>query len=85
MIQLYNKESIRETFNLFSSISRLRPNVTKCEIRGLGALNGLDLAVCTIQLVDPAAIKILGIYFSYNKKLMDQKNYCKLLQISMVF
>ena len=37
------------------------------------------MAVCSMQTVDLTkyAIKILGIYFSYNKNLMNQKNYCR--------
>ena len=37
------------------------------------------MAVCSVQTVDLTkdAIKILGIYFSYNINLMNQKNYCK--------
>ena len=37
------------------------------------------MAVCGIQSVDLTrdAIKILGVYFSYNINLMNQKNYCQ--------
>ena len=37
------------------------------------------MTVCGMQAVDLTkdAIKILGIYFSYNINLMNQKNYCK--------
>ena len=37
------------------------------------------MAVCGMQSVDltRAAMKILGIYFSYNMHLMNQKNYCQ--------
>ena len=79
---LENKESMEElvkTFNLFSSFSGLKPNISKCEICGLGSLKGVEIAVCGMQTVDLTkdAIKILGIYFSYNINLMNQKNYCK--------
>ena len=79
---LENKESIEElvkTFTLFSSFSGLKPNISKCEICGLGPLKGVEMAVCGMQTVDLTkdAIKILGIYFSYNINLMNQKNYCK--------
>ena len=37
------------------------------------------MTVCDMQTVylTKDAIKILGIYFSYNINLMNQKNYCK--------
>ena len=37
------------------------------------------MAVCGMQSVEltRAAMKILGIYFSYNMNLMNQKNYCQ--------
>ena len=37
------------------------------------------MAVCGMQSVDLMrdAIMILGIYFSYNINIMNQKNYCK--------
>ena len=64
---------------MFSSFSGLKPNISKCEICGLGPLKGVEMAVCGMQTVDLTkdAIKILGIYFSYNINLMNQKNYCK--------
>ena len=64
---------------MFSSFSGLKPNISKCEICGLGPLKEVEMAVCSVQTVDLTkdAIKILGIYFSYNINLMNQKNYCK--------
>ena len=45
----------------------------------MGPLREVEMAVCSMQTVDLTkdAIKILGIYFSYNINLMNQKNYCK--------
>ena len=79
---LENKESIDElvkTFTLFSSFSGLKPNISKCEICGLNPLKGVEMVVCSMQTVDLTrdAIKILGIYFSYNINVVNQKNYCK--------
>ena len=64
---------------MFSFFSGLKPNISKCEICGLGPLKGLEIAVCGMQSVDLTrdAIKILSIYFSYTINLMNQKNYCK--------
>ena len=74
---LENKESIEELvkiFNLFSSFSGLKPNTSKCEICGLDPLKRVEMAVCGIK---SDAIKILGIYFSYDINLMNQKYYCQ--------
>ena len=80
MFFLENKESIEElvkTFTLFYSFSSLKPNNSKCEICGLGPLKGVHVAVCGMQSFDLTrdAIKILGIYFSYDINLMNQENY----------
>ena len=82
MFFLETKESMEElvkTLTFFSSFSGLKPNISKCEICGLGPLKGVEMAVCGMQTVDLTkdAIEILGIYFSYNMNLMNQKNYCK--------
>ena len=64
---------------MFSCFSGLKPNISKCEICGLGPLKGVEIAVCGMQTADLTkdAMKVLGIYFSYNINLMNQKNYCK--------
>ena len=74
-----HEEELVKTFTLFSSFSGLKPNISKCEICGLGPLKGVEIAVCGMQSVDLTgdAIKILGVYFSYNINLMNQKNYCQ--------
>ena len=75
---LENMEPIEElvkTFTLFSSLSGLKSNISKCEICALGPLKGVEMAVCDMHSVDLTrdAIKILDIYFSYNIKLINQK------------
>ena len=82
MFFLETKESMEElvkTLTFFSSFSGLKPNISKCEICGLGPLKGVEMAVCGMQTVDLTkdAMKVLGIYFSYNINLMNQKKYCK--------
>ena len=66
---LENKEWIEklvESFTLFSSFSGLKPNISKCEICGLGPPKGLAMAVCDMKSADltKGTMKILVIYFS---------------------
>ena len=65
------------TFHLFSEFSRLKPNLSKCEITGIGALKGVQVAVCGMRCVDLKnhTLKILGTYFSYNEKLKEERNF----------
>ena len=47
--------SIKEmvnSFHIFSTFSGLRPNLSKCEIAGIGVLKGVKVAVYGIQCVD---------------------------------
>ena len=70
------KEMIN-SFHIFSRFSGLRPNLSKCEIAGIGVLKGVKVAVCDIQCVDLVldTIKILGTHFSYNEKLKEERNF----------
>ena len=51
--------------------SGLKINKLKCEVAGTGAMKGVKVALCVIESVNlpTNSIKILGIYFSYKKKL----------------
>ena len=65
-----------DTFKVFSCFSRIKPNINKCEIAGLGILKGAQEAVCGLQNIDLTndTIKILGTHFSYNKKIQTERN-----------
>ena len=56
--------------------SGLEQNLPKSEIVGVGALEGVQVAVCSMHCIDlnTDTLKILGTHFSYNKKLKDKKN-----------
>ena len=41
-----------ELFSTFSIFSRLKPNLTKCEIAGVGALKGVRLAVWGMKCIN---------------------------------
>ena len=49
--------------------SGLKINKSKCEVAGIGVMKGVKVAFCGVECVNllTNAIKILGIYFSYNK------------------
>ena len=57
-----------DTFNFFSQFSRLKPNLMKSEIAGIGVLKGVQVAVCGVHCIDlnMYTLKILRTHFSYN-------------------
>ena len=63
--------------NLFSNFSGLKPNKKKCEIAGIGVLNGVQVAPCGMKCfnLNNKTVKILGVHFSYNKNLEQDKNF----------
>ena len=61
----------------FSRFSRLHPNVSKCEIAGIGILKNVNVALRGMENVDltKETIKILSVHISYNKKFQDDLNF----------
>ena len=59
-------ENLVELFNTFSLFFGLKLDLTKFEIAGIGALKGVQVAVCGMKCIDLCneAIKILDTYFS---------------------
>ena len=77
---LRNEKSATEvikTFGKFSLFSGLKISNAKCEIAGIGVKKGAMMALCGMICIDLTGyvIKILGIYFTYNKKLQQEKNF----------
>ena len=70
-------KSLVGTFHLFSEFSGLKPNLSKCQITGIGVLKGVQVAVCGMRFVDLKndTLKILGTHFSYNEKLKEERNF----------
>ena len=68
---------LSEKLKLFSDFFGLKPNTTKCEVAGIGVLKEVQVAVCGMKCTDlrNKAIKILSVYFSYNQKIKDDKNF----------
>ena len=76
---------LMKTFDIFSTFSGLKPDKSKCEIAGLGALKGVSvefcLEFCGIECIDLMfnVIKILGVYYSYDKNFENQENFINLV------
>ena len=75
------KERIN-SFNQFYHFSVLKASIGKCEIAGIGSLKGVTETVCGLKSVDLSndTIKILGIHFSYNKKVHMQNNFIAMIK-----
>ena len=65
------------SFNQFYHFSGLKANIEKYKIAGIGSLKGVTETACGLKSVDLSndRIKILGIHFSYNKKVQMQNNF----------
>ena len=79
---LSDEDSVIEVINAFhkfSLVSGLKPNEAKCEIAGIGVLKGVSLALCGMDYIDltKKTTKVLGIHFSYNKKLETEENFIR--------
>ena len=72
---------LMKIFDIFSTFSGLKPNKSKCEVAGLGALNKVNLALCGMECINLIfnAIKISGVYYSYDKNLENQENFLNLV------
>ena len=77
---LNDLESVEALINVlkdFYKYSDLNPNYDKCEISGIGASKGMlgvRWGMTTVDLTTNC-VKILGIHFSYNKNLMNEKEF----------
>ena len=65
-----------DTFHFFSDFSGLKPNLSKCEITGIGVLKGVQVTVCGMTCVDlkTDTLKILSTHFSCNEKPLHNSN-----------
>ena len=66
-----------KTFDKFSLFSGFKINHAKCQIAGIGVKKRVKMALCGMDCISLTedVIKILDIYFSYNKKLEQEKNF----------
>ena len=67
---------LARTFKEFSSFSDLSPNMSKCEITGIGIMKGLQTAVCGMKNIDLTkdTVKVIGISLSNNKDIQSELN-----------
>ena len=68
---LNSAKEVLINLTLYSNVSELYPNLEKCQIRGIGVLKNVNVALCGMKSVNlmEYSIKILGVQISYNKKL----------------
>ena len=76
---LKDKESVKKVMNVFdtfSTYSGLKPS----EIAGIAILKGVSMELCGMECIDLTknSVKILGIHFSYNRK-MENEDFIKLI------
>ena len=69
-------------FDTFSIYSSLKPNKSICEIAGIGVVKWVVMELCGMEYIDliKNSVKILGIHFSYNKKIENEENFIKLIK-----
>ena len=70
------------TFSEFSNYSGLNVNRSKCEFAGIGVKRGVQTALPGVNNIDlmSAAIKILGVYFTYNSLIFREKNFFETIE-----
>ena len=68
---------LMKIFDVFLTFSGLKQNKSKYETAGLGALKGVNLALCGLERINLMfnAIKILEVYYSYDKNFENQENF----------
>ena len=81
---LKDLSSIRELLKVidsYSAYSGLKPNISKCDATGIGVLKGVKVTICGFHCINlkTKAIKILGIYFSYDKNIQFKNNFNKII------
>ena len=82
---LKNEKSAQQVFATCSKISNysgLNVNRSKCELAGIGVKRGVQTALQGVNNIDlkSAAIKILGVYFTYNSLIFREKNFFETIE-----
>ena len=73
---------INTMFNTYFKYSGLKPNISNCEIAGIGSFKGSKISVEGMRCVDlkKETIKIVGTHYSYDKALQENKNYTAVIE-----
>ena len=65
----------------------LNPNLIKFKTAGIGVLKRVQMVVCCMRCIElnTDTLKILGTHFSYNEKLIEEKNLkiCKIRKLTL--
>ena len=77
LTDILSVKELINSFNQFYHFSGLKANIENCEIAGIGSLKGVTEAVCGLKSANLSnnTTKMLGIHFSYNKKVPIQNNF----------
>ena len=69
-------------FDTFSVYSGLKSSKSKCEIAGIDVLKEVSVELCGMECIDLTknSVKILGIHFSYNRKIENEENFIKFVK-----
>ena len=69
-------------FDTFSVYSGLKSSKSKCEIAGIDVLKEVSVELCGMECIDLTknSVKILGIHFSYNRKIENEENFVKFVK-----
>ena len=85
--ELNSANEVLSNLKLYSNVSGLYPNLEKCEIAGIVVLKNVNVALCGIKSVNlmEYSMKIIGVYISYFKKILDNMNFQVVIKILPVF
>ena len=75
-------KGVINVFGTFSLYSGLKPNKIKCEISRIWDRKGVSMELCKMKCIDLKrnSVKIMAIYFSYNKKFENKGNFVKFIK-----
>ena len=77
-----DKESVNKVMNVFDTFSIYSGLKTKRETAGIDVLKGVSMELCGMKCIDLTkySVKILGIHFSYIKKIENEENFIRLIE-----
>ena len=82
---LEDKKSVKQVMNVFDTFSiysGLNRNTFECGIDDIGFVKGVSVELCGMKCIGmtKSLINILGIKFSYKKKIENKMNFIKLIK-----